>query len=221
MSIALVINDFVGDACFTGFDEATPLQKDFGFVTDVVGFDSGKEQRGQVMEQPKRVWHINWEMIDLAGRDKLLELFQRARGRYQDFLFADRWDYACALTECIVTAVGGETTTQLIKAYYVGETETWSENKTKIQPSSESAPIVKIGAVVKTEGTHFTLDDTTGIIDWTGGTVPNGALGAGNVVTASYQFYFKVRFADDVHQDIMMRTGIWQSAPTMIQEVIG
>jgi len=220
MSIALVINDFVNDACFTGFDEATPLQKDFQFVTDVVGYDSGKEQRGQVMVQPKRVWHINWEVIDLAGRNKLIELYQRARGRYQDFLLQDRWDYACALTECIVTAVGGEETTQLVKAYYVGETETWTETKSKIMPSTIFAPIVKIGAVVKTEGTHFTLDDSTGIIDWTGGTAPNGALGAGEVVTAQYQFYFKVRFADDVHQDVMTRTGIWTSAPTMLQEVI-
>lgn len=221
MSINLVLNDFVGDAAFSGFDETEPLVKDFEFVTDVVGYDSGKEQRNQIMVQPKRHWLINWEMMDQAARDKLLELYQRAKGRYDDFLFADRWDYACGLTDWSFTAVGGETTTQLGKTYYVGETEAWTEDKTKIQPSAKFAPIVKIDGAVKTEGVNFTLDDTTGIIDWTGGGAPFGALTAGEVVTASYQFYFKVRFSEDVHRDIMNHARLWIAAPVSIVEVIG
>ena len=219
MSINLVINDFVGDAAFSGFDEANPLSKDFEYVTDVIGYDSGKEQRNEVMVQPKRHWLINWELIDLAGRDKLLELYQRARGRYNDFLFADRWDFATELADWSYTAAGGETTTQLKKTYYIGETEEWTETKSKIQPSAEFAPVIKIDAVTKTEGLNFTLDDTTGIIDWTGGGAPVNALGAGEVVTANYQFYFKVRFEEDVHRDVMHRARLWQ-APIGIVEVI-
>jgi uncharacterized protein (TIGR02217 family) len=220
MSINLVINDFVGDAAFSGFDEANPLIKDKEWQTDVVRYDSKKEQRNQIDEQPTRRWFINWQVLDQAARDKLLELHERAKGRYADFLYADRWDFECGLAESSVTAVGGETTTQLVKEYYNGETEAWSENKTKIQPSAKFAPIVKIDAAVKVEGQNFTLDDATGIIDWTGGAAPNGALGAGEVVTANYYFYFKVRFAEDVHRDIMNHASLWTAAPLEIVEVL-
>ena len=220
MSIALVINDFVGDAAFTGFNEQEPLNKDFEYVTDVVGYDSGKEQRNQIMEQPKRHWLINWPLMDLAARDKLIELYQRARGRYDDFLFADRWDFECGLADWSETALGGETTTQLGKTYYIGETEEWTEDKTKIQPSAKFPPVVKIDAVTVVEGVDFTLDDATGIIDWTAGGAPHGALGAGDVVTANYYFYFKVRFANDIHTDLMRNARLWSAAPLAIVEVI-
>lgn len=197
----LVINDFVGDAAFTGFDEALPLRKGFQWKTDRVAFDSGIEQRNQILEQPIRHWSVNWELLDQAARDKVIELFQRARGRFETFLYTDSDDFQVELTESIVTAAGGETTTQLIKNYYVGETETWVENKKDIVPSGTFPPVIKIDAAVKTEGTHFTLSDMTGIIDWTGGSAPNGALGAGEVVTAQYRFYFRVRFDFDLHID--------------------
>jgi len=216
----LVINDFVGDATYGHFGEQAPLRKIFNWVTDVVSVDSGKEQRNQIMSRPLREWYLNWKWMDVAARNKLIELFQRAKGQYDTFLYKDYDDYACGLTECIVTAVGGETTTQLIKAYYVGESETWSEDKKDIVPSSVSAPIVKIDAAVKTEGTHFTLSDTTGIIDWTGGSSPVGALGAGEVVTASYQFYFRVRFASDSFLDIQHQKDWWETESLLLEEVL-
>jgi uncharacterized protein (TIGR02217 family) len=218
MSINLVINDFVGDAAFAGFDEGNPLRKEFEFVTDVVQYDSGIEQRNQIMEQPRRRWEINWMMLDENARDKLIELYQRAKGRYNDFLYADRWDYACGFTDWSYTAAGGETTTQLGKTYYIGETEAWTEDKKKLQPSGEYAPTIRIDAVAKTEGVDFTLDDATGIINWAGGAV--GALGAGEVVTADYQFYFRVRFENDVHIDLMRHARLWSAAPLAIVEVI-
>lgn len=220
MAINLVINDFVGDAAFTGFDETEPLRKEFEFVTDVVGYDSGKEQRNQIMTQPKRHWFLNWALIDLAGRDKLLELYQRARGRYDEFLLADRWDFECSLTDWSYTAAGGETTTQLQKSYYNGEAEEWTETKKKIQPSAKFAPIIKIDAVTQEEDTDFTLDDTTGIIDWEGGGAPVGSLGAGEVVTANYYYYFRVRFAEDVHADVMSAARLWTAPSLAIVEVI-
>ena len=131
----IVINDFVGDAAFAGFDETEPLRKEFEFVTDVVGYDSGKEQRNQIMTQPKRHWFLNWQLIDLVGRDKVLELYQRSRGRYGEFLLSDRWDFECSLTDWSFTAAGGETTTQLQKSYYNGE------QKSGRKPKPASSPV--------------------------------------------------------------------------------
>lgn len=209
-----VINTFVGK--LFGWD----LRYREEWFTDLVDYDTGKEQRNQVWERPKRHWILPYNVLLATYRNKLIELCSRAKGMANVFLFEDPYDYECALTECSITAVGGETTTQLIKTYYVNETEKWNENKTRIQPSNIFAPIVKIDAAVKTEGTHFTLDDDTGIIDWTGGSSPNGALGAGEVVTANYQFYCPVRFDRDVYEETTIYSSIWNMGDIPIIEVI-
>ena len=216
----IVINDFVGDAGAGNFDEVPPLRTTFEWLTDIAKFDGTPiEQRNQIYERPRRRWFINWPIVEEASRDKIVELFNRAKGRYETFLYKFRYDYSCALTECSVTAVGGETTTQLIKTYYPGETESWDEDKKDIMPSSVYAPIVKIDSAIKTEGTHFTLSDTTGIINWAGGTSPVGTLGAGEVVTANYQFYFRVRFDMDIYEDMQGSYEFFQSNPLLIEVI--
>jgi uncharacterized protein (TIGR02217 family) len=194
-----------------------PLRVDFDWSTDVVS-TGRNSQRNQLFSQPVRHWFINFNALKQAGRDKLIEIFNRAAGSYRTFLLKDREDYECSLSECSVTAAGGETTTQLIKTYYPGESEAWSENKKKIVPGSTFPPVVKIDAATKTEGTDFTLDDTTGIIDWSSGSAPNGPLSAGEVVTASYQFYFQVRFASDTHSDIKFHPSLWRAAGVHLVE---
>jgi len=193
------------------YNDMYPLRVDFQWATDVVR-TGRNSQRNQLWSQPRRHWHINWNALKSSGRDNFLEIFNRASGRYRTFLLKDRDDYLCTVSQCSVTAAGSETTTQLVKTYYPGETEEWTENKKKIVPGTTYAPTVKIDGVEKTEGTHFTLDDTTGIINWDGGSSPNGALSAGEVVTADYQFYFQVRFDFDTHSDIKFAPQFWRAS---------
>ena len=201
----IVLSDFVDP----DYGRKYPVEMIFEWSTDVVS-KGLKEQRNEQWPQPKRHWHINWAALKSASRDKLLEIFNRARGRAKTYLWLDGDDSLCELTECSITAASGETTTQLIKTYYPGENEEWSENKIKIVPGGIYPPVVKIDAVTKTEGVHFTLDDTTGIIDWTAGSSPNGALGAGEVVTANYRFYFEVRWTFDKLIDSQFAPGFWR-----------
>jgi uncharacterized protein (TIGR02217 family) len=209
-----VINTFIGK--LFGWD----LRYRQEWATDLVDYDTGKEQRNQIWERPKRHWVLPYNALITTYRNKLIELCSRAKGMYDIFLFEDPYDYECALTECVITAVGGETSTQLIKTYYYDETEKWDENKTRIQPSNIFAPIVKIDNVVKTEGTHFTLDDNTGIIDWTGGSAPNGVLVTDEVVTANYRFYCPVRFDRDTYEESTIASGTWNMGDIPIVEVI-
>jgi uncharacterized protein (TIGR02217 family) len=211
----IIINDFVGDAAFTGFGEAAPVQKDFNWSTDLVSFDSGLEQRNQIFQQPLREWPINWPWLDLAARNKLIELFQRAKGLYDTFLFRDSDDYECALSECNITAVAAQVLFQLKKSYYVGESETWDEDKKDIVPGGTFQPIIKVDAVTKTEDTDYTLDDTTGIVDFT----LMGAPGAGAVVTANYQFYFRVRFELDTYTDVLHTPDYYRAKNLRLIEV--
>jgi uncharacterized protein (TIGR02217 family) len=192
----LVINDFVDP----DYGPRLPLEMVFQWATDVVSYGL-KEQRNQLWSRPKRIWPIEYAGLKATARQKLIELFGRAAGRFRTYYYLDRDDYACGFSDWSYTAAGGETTVQLGKDYYKGEAESWSEDKTAIVPAATYTRTVKIDAATLTEGTEFTLDSDTGIIDFTGGSAPNGALSAAEVVTADYRFYFVVRFGRDKYTD--------------------
>jgi uncharacterized protein (TIGR02217 family) len=214
MGIAtIVINDFVKDAAYGHFDEQAPLRKSVRWFTDVVNYDNRKEQRNQISEFPIRTWPINWLWIDSAARDKLVELVERAHGRALSFLYEDRTDNLCEVGDWAFTLTTGDTTTQLQKTYYKGEDEEWTEDRTKIQPSAKYTPTIYVDGAPKTEGVDYTLDDTTGLITWTGHTPSTN-----EVVTADYQFYFKVRLVSDTHQDIQHQIGFWEAKDLIVVE---
>jgi len=217
----IILNSFVGDAAFTGFDETEPLRKIFEWKTDVVVFDSRKEQRNQILSRPIRHWFINWEILDQGARDKLIELFQRSKGRYDTFLYTDREDYlASAVT---IPTDGTEATYQLIQEYYDGETEAWQENRKDIVAGGTYAPVVthsvdgaQTEVAAAPAANKFTLDDTTGIMTWSGGNEPSSG-----VLTCTFQFYFRVRFAIDSYEDLQIAcTPIWRANELHLIEVI-
>ena len=209
----IVINDFVKDASYGHFDEQAPLAKSFSWLTDVVTFDNRTEQRNQTSEFPLRSWMINWQWMDEGARDKVIELSQRAKGMFDFFLYRDFDDQLVTITDWSYTAVTGSlATTQLQQTYYKGTAEEWTEDRVKIQPSAKYAPKVYINAALQTEGVDYTLDDTTGIITWTAPLTP------GEVITADYKFYFKVRFGSDVYEDIQHQPDWWATNDLVIVE---
>jgi len=209
-----VINEFVTTNAFL-FGEQAPLQKTFDWKTDIVGFDGGKEQRNQIWSTPKRSWMVNWLWMDKTARDKLVELYNRAKGRGTVFLYEDEDDYAVGFDDWFYNAVGGETSTQLGKQYYIGEDEEYQENKTR----PKAGPTIRINNSIKGEGAQYVLDYETGIIDWTSGSSPNGPLGAGNHIDADYEFYYPVRFDFDSHLDLEFQKGFWRVSGLILLEV--
>jgi len=192
------------------YGEQYPVRVEIQWATDVVSYGQ-TSQRNQLWPQPLRHWYISYDALTKVGRDKFLEIFNRAHGRARTFLLADIDDFSCTATECSITTVAADETTQLIKSYYPTEAETWDEDKKKIRPSDIYAPSVWLNGAAKTEDTHFTLDDTTGIINWMAGSAPNGAMAGGEVITADYHFYFNVRFDFDRHVDIKNIPEHWQA----------
>ncbi|MCE5185072.1 MAG: DUF2460 domain-containing protein [Planctomycetaceae bacterium] len=187
------IRDFVN----AGGEQIGGRRRMFEWFSDEVTYDTGKRQANQILARPRRHWWINWLWLNAAARDKLIELFNRARGKTSNFLYECVWDYACTYTDWSHVLTTGEATTQLKKTYYAGTAEAWTENKTKIQPSTVYAPTIKVNGAAKVEGVDFTLNDDTGMITWTG-----FAPTTGQVLTADYKFYFEAYFAEDTYEDI-------------------
>ena len=77
---------------FVDWYQRNPLEFFYEWKTDIVEFDSGKNQRNAVWSAPRRHWNLNWNAMEEGKRDKILEIFQRARGQFRAFLFKDRFD---------------------------------------------------------------------------------------------------------------------------------
>lgn len=93
---------------------------------------------------------------------------------------------------------------QLEHTYFAGETEEWTEERSRIQPNCCQ---VWVNAVLKTEGTHYTLDDNTGVLKFTSGNTPTNT----QVITAIFKFYFNVCFVIDTLVDKPIGAGNWQA----------
>jgi uncharacterized protein (TIGR02217 family) len=184
-----------------------PAHRQFQWSTDVVNYGR-LSQRNQRYSQPVRHWFINYQGLTLDDRNRLLEIFNRAAGQYRTFKILETGqdgDYECSLAECSITAVAAQTQFQLVKTYYDGQTEEWTENKKKIVPGTIFPPVIKLNSTIKTEGTDYTLDDETGIVTF--GSAPGAAV----VMTANYRFYFSIRFGADVYDDIRNLPEHWQA----------
>lgn len=192
------------------YSDMYPLRVRYQWSTDVV--PTGRtSQRNQLWSQPVRHWYINWDALKSAGRDKFLEIFSRAHGRFRTFNLLDRDDFLCSAEQ--IATDGTTATYQLCKTYYSGESEEWTENKKKIVPGATYAPVVTHsvdGAQTEVAAgpgaNEYTLDDTTGIMTWSGGNEPSAG-----VLSCTYQFYFQVRFDFDGHDDIKFAPEFWRA----------
>lgn len=204
MAVNLVINNFID------FSESNPLRKSKRWRTDMVQFESGKEQRNQIMEQPIRSWELNWEILDKTQRDNLIAIFQRCRGKFDTFKYLDSDEFQ--VTNEVITVLAAAPTMQLVNTSYGATSESWLETRTLIVPASIITFEHSIDGIMD-ETTHWTLDDETGIVTFV------GSVSAGDI-TLSYQYYFKVRFSDDTQLDEMPETELYSHPRVNIVEVL-
>jgi len=219
MSLTLKMKALVEAAAFTGFSQMTPVRKLRNWRTEVAGYDSGTEQRQQILDQPIREWFINWALLDAAARNEVKETFDAARGMANTFLWLDDDEYLCTAEQ--IATDGTATTYQLVCTYYSGETYEWTETKKDIVPATLYAPVVthsldgpQTEVAAAPGADEFTLDDTTGIMTF-------GAAPIAGILTCTYEYYFRVRFADDSYTDTQIQAGPLYSASDLhIAEVL-
>jgi len=201
----LVLSDFVNP----DYGQKYPVEMVFEWCTDIVPLGL-KEQANEVWPQPKRHWFVDWAAIKTGPRAKLNEIFNRARGRANTFLWKDTDDYLCTAEQ--IATDGTAAAYQLCKTYHTGETEKWTEDKKDIVPGGVFAPIVthsidgaQTEVAANPGADQFTLDDTTGIMTWATGNKPSAG-----VLTVTFQFYFRVRWTFDKFTDSQFAPGLWR-----------
>lgn len=213
MSLTLKAKALVEAAAFTDFGQTTPIRRKYNWRTEQVQYDSGIRQVNQILSRPIREWFVNWTLLDEAARDELVEIFHAARGAYDTFLWLDDKEYLASSVE--IATDGSDTTYQLKEVYYSGESYSWEENKHDIVPGDIYAPVVTHsvdGAQTEVEespgANQFALDDTTGVMTF-------GVAPSAGVLTCTFQYYFRVGFAEDAYEDIQLHVGPLFSRPDL------
>jgi uncharacterized protein (TIGR02217 family) len=192
------------------------------FATRIQRAVSGRELR--VVDQPNPIWTwtLTYSMLrdehdtraasgPGAGYDELRTLmgfFLQQQGAFQPFLFDDPSDDTVS-AQAIGTGDGGTTVFQLVRSMGVGlPGGGFAEPITA--PNAVSA-IYFDGIVQSASG--YSVDPTTGLMTFT--TPPP----AGQIITADFTYYFRVRFGDDTADFENFLYQLWALKQVKLQSV--
>jgi uncharacterized protein (TIGR02217 family) len=165
--------------------------------TDVVVLGSGFEERNARWADSRRSYNAGYGVKSLDDLHAVIAFFEERRGRLYGFRWRDHADgKSCApggvpspLDQQIGIGDGTQAAFQLAKVYGAAHAP-WSRRIAK--PVSGTLRVAVDGDEL-IAGTGFTVDGTTGCVQFLPGHVP----GDGAVVTAGYEFDVPVRFDTD------------------------
>ena len=166
------------------------------YLTFVQGIQSGGEQRLPSWPYGRYEFDAQYGAKRPEQMENLVRFFHARKGRAYGFRYRDPMDYkSCAVGDTpanddqvfVGSAVGGETSIQIVKNYTDGGVTT---TRPITKPISGTV-LVKKNATPLTETTHYSVNYSTGIITLF------SALVATDVVTGGFQFHVPCRFDSD------------------------
>jgi uncharacterized protein (TIGR02217 family) len=174
------------------------------FRTEVVLTGGGHESRNVVWSAPRHRWDIAPAIQDPADLLLVRAHFFARQGRARGFPFKDFSDFSVTDGVIIASAVGGETSAQLIKVYTSGAVS-FVRTITKLVAGTVTA---------KKNGSPFTVtpNNNTGIITF-------ASLSAADQLTATFEFDVPVRYDVDHLPVSVIEPNIFKIQPIPIVEV--
>ncbi len=163
--------------------------------TEIVTLSSGHEQRNTRWADSRRRYQAGYGVASLDDVHAVLSFFEQRRGRLYGFRWKDHADHKSCLPsqtpaqsdQQLGTGDGIQTSYQLNKTY---GTATNTYQRIVSKPVLGSV-VVAIDDSVQNQAADYTIDATTGIVDFVTAPV-NGAA-----ITAGFQFDVPVRFDTD------------------------
>jgi uncharacterized protein (TIGR02217 family) len=165
--------------------------------TEIVALASGREERNSRWAHSRRRYNAGFGVRTLDEIHEVVRFFEERRGRLHGFRWKDHADFKSgapnaelsATDQTIGEGTGGLAGFQLVKRYGSGLRD---YVRTIAKPVAGTVKIA-VDGVVKTEGTDFAVDPTTGMVTFLDGHLP----GTGAAVSAGFEFDVPVRFDTD------------------------
>ncbi len=183
---------------------------------------SGHEQRTIEWDQCLYKGDVGYGVRTESDLEHIIIHHRRCRGRARSFPFRDPGDYKATLQR-IGTGNGSTATFQLVKRYLVDENtdnvddEGLEYTRTILLPVSGTV-LIYVAASLKTEGLHYSVDYTTGIVTFHGS--PGQFPTTGQAITATFEFDKPCRWDVDQLKISMIMIDLGQIPAMPIIEVI-
>lgn len=161
------------------------------YSTDIVMLDNGFEKRNINWSVSRGRWNVSHGVKTKTQFDELLSFFRSRRGKAIGFRFKDWMDYQ-GVNQNIGTGNGSTVAFQLRKSY-VSLTTTYRD----IFKPVDGTVLIYVNSVLKTEGTDYTIDYTTGIVTF------SSAPSSGLAITSDYEYDVPVRFDTDIFNGVI------------------
>lgn len=163
--------------------------------TDVVVLGSGFEERNSRWAASRRSYNAGYGVTSIDALHEVIAFFEERRGRFHGFRWRDHADWKSALPNAATSPLdqtiglgdGTALSFQLKKTYGSAH----APFARVIRKAVAGTVKVAVDGDAKTEGVHFTVDTTSGIITFA--EVPASSA----IVTAGFEFDVPVRFDTD------------------------
>ena len=165
--------------------------------TDVVVLGSGYEERNSRWADSRRSYNAGYGVKSVDDLHAVIAFFEERRGRLYGFRWRDHADWKSGPPQAVPSALdsvigsgNGTVAAFQLKKIYGSAHAPWTR---AIKKPVAGTVKIAVAGVVKTAGTQFTTDPSTGIVTFLAGSIP----GAGQSVTAGFEFDVPVRFDTD------------------------
>lgn len=165
--------------------------------TEIVTLASGYEQRNSRWADSRRIYNAGYGVKTMDDLHAVLAFFEERRGRLHAFRWKDWADYkSCAplgtvsaADQALGAGDGATASFQLIKTYGAS----FLPYVRTIKKPVAGTVTVAVAGTGKTEGVHFTVNTTNGLVTFMDGHIP----APGQAVTAGFEFDVPARFDTD------------------------
>ena len=165
--------------------------------TDVVVLGSGYEERNSRWANSQRRYNAGYGVTTLDALHAVIAFFEERRGRLHGFRWKDHADWkSCApsvqpqATDQLIGTGDGATGAFTLRKTYGSVHAPWQREIRK--PVAGTVKVAVAGSL-RTQGTHYSVDVTTGAVVFLPGHIPE----PGQAVTAGFEFDVPVRFDTD------------------------
>lgn len=170
----------------------------------------GGTVRNSWWSDPLHRIEVDFGIITLASYESFKKHFNGRRAGTRGWPYLSRSKFQ-ATAEAVGTGDGSTAAFQL----KIADGDSFNAYTREIYKVVALSETVFVDAAQKTRGTHYNIDNNTGIITFTGGNIPTG----GQIITWSGQFYIPVTYLSESIDD--MELFMWVSGGTQLVSLNG
>lgn len=179
------------------------------FKTTIITLASGLERRNREWKRVRAIYDVSHGIKSPAELEQLRDFFYARHGMAYSFNYFDWGDHEI-VNQNIGVGDGEKAEFQIIKSYIDDAAYQYDRVITKIEAGSDLP--IEVNGTPQTKGTHYNLDETTGIVTFDEDFIPAAAA----VINLPYaRFYVHARFDidhfDPVHDFWLYQS--WESIP--------